>query len=138
MWWLLHFISHNRIVHIQKLEITEYLMLQEWGFESPKESMCQTATVKYTEFLLETAAGKVGGEKFPGKIVTPFEKTKIAAYTLSAIAPCMRLYNFVSKEILALLDPEESKHIYKKWLNSLSSEKFEVRPMLRVMINFIC
>ncbi|KAL2470582.1 putative aminopyrimidine aminohydrolase [Abeliophyllum distichum] len=100
-------------------------LIHEWGFDPPKESACQTATVKYTDFLLETAAGKVGGEKFPGKIVTPFEKTKLAAYTLSAIAPCMRLYNFISKEILALIDPEESKHIYKKWLNSLSSEKFE-------------
>ncbi|CAI9770600.1 unnamed protein product [Fraxinus pennsylvanica] len=100
-------------------------LIHEWGFEPPKESVCQTATVKYTEFLLETAAGKVGGEKFPGKIVTPFEKTKLAAYTLSAIAPCMRLYNFVSKEILALIEPEESEHIYKKWLNSLSSENFE-------------
>lgn len=75
---------------------------------------------------METASGKVGGEKFAVKIVTPFEKTKLAAYTLSAISPCMRLYSFISREIQALLDPDEGNHIYKKWLDSLSSEKFEV------------
>ncbi|KAH6771310.1 heme oxygenase-like [Perilla frutescens var. hirtella] len=100
-------------------------LISEWGFEPPKDPVCDDARAKYTEFLMETASGKVGGEKFAVKIVTPFEKTKLAAYTLSAISPCMRLYSFVSREIQALLDPDESKHIYKKWLNSLSSEKFE-------------
>ncbi|KAL8490028.1 hypothetical protein ACS0TY_025793 [Phlomoides rotata] len=74
---------------------------------------------------METASGKVGGAKFSVKIVTPFEKTKLAAYTLSAISPCMRLYSFISKEIQALLPPEENEHVYQKWLNNLSSEKFE-------------
>ncbi|KAL0418607.1 UNVERIFIED_CONTAM: Bifunctional protein, mitochondrial [Sesamum radiatum] len=74
---------------------------------------------------METASGKVGGEKFSVKIVTPFEKTKLAAYTLSAISPCMRMYSFISKEIQALLNPDDTEHIYKKWLNSLSSQKFE-------------
>lgn len=100
-------------------------LISEWGFEPPKDHACDDARAKYTEFLMETASGKVGGEKFAVKIVTPFEKTKLAAYTLSAIAPCMRLYSFISREIQALLDPDESEHIYKKWLNSLSSEKFE-------------
>ncbi|KAK4482365.1 hypothetical protein RD792_009518 [Penstemon davidsonii] len=100
-------------------------LIREWGFEPPKESTCDNATVKYTEFLKETSSGKVGGEKFSVKIVTPFEKTKLAAYTLSAISPCMRLYSFISEEIQSLLDPEETEHIYKKWLNSLSSKKFE-------------
>ncbi|KAK6143972.1 hypothetical protein DH2020_020792 [Rehmannia glutinosa] len=100
-------------------------LISEWGFEPPKESSRDNATVKYTEFLMETASGKVGGEKFSVNIVTPFEKTKLAAYTLSAISPCMRLYTFISKEIQALLDPEDNEHIYKKWLSSLSSEKFE-------------
>ncbi|KAL0370413.1 UNVERIFIED_CONTAM: Bifunctional protein, mitochondrial [Sesamum angustifolium] len=100
-------------------------LIREWGFEPPKENDCNNATVKYTEFLMETASGKVGGEKFSVKIVTPFEKTKLAAYTLSAISPCMRMYSFISKEILALLSPDDTEHIYKKWLNSLSSQKFE-------------
>ncbi|XP_047957897.1 bifunctional TH2 protein, mitochondrial-like isoform X1 [Salvia hispanica] len=100
-------------------------LISEWGFEPPKEHVCDDAISKYTEFLMETASGKVGGEKFAVKIVTPFEKTKLAAYTLSAISPCMRLYSFISREIQALLDPDEGNHIYKKWLDSLSSEKFE-------------
>ncbi|KAK4441555.1 Bifunctional protein, mitochondrial [Sesamum alatum] len=100
-------------------------LIREWGFEPPKESDCDNATVKYTEFLKETASGKIGGEKFSVKIVTPFEKTKLAAYTLSAISPCMRIYSFISKEIQALLNPDDTEHIYKKWLNSLSSQKFE-------------
>ncbi|KAL9142989.1 hypothetical protein ABFS82_14G207800 [Erythranthe guttata] len=99
-------------------------LIREWGFEPPEESICENATLKYTEFLKETASGKVGAEKFSVKIVTPFEKTKLAAYTLSAISPCMRLYTFISNEILALLHPD-TDNIYKKWLNSLSSQKFE-------------
>lgn len=101
-------------------------MLQEWGFEPPKDHSCDEARAKYTEFLMEAASGKVGGEKSAVKIDTPFEKTKLAAYTLSAISPCMRLYSFISREIQALLDVDESKHVYKKWLDSLSSEEFEV------------
>lgn len=102
------------------------MVLQEWGFEPPQENVLDNATFRYTEFLTETASGKVGGEKLSLKIVTPFEKTKLAAYTLSAISPIMRLYTFISKEILVLIDPDESEHMYKKWLSSLSSEKFEV------------
>lgn len=100
-------------------------LIREWGFEPPKDRTCDAATVKYTEFLAETASGKVGEEKFFVKIVTPFEKTKLAAYILSVISPCMRLYSFISKEIQAHLDPDDGEHIYKKWLNSLSSVKFE-------------
>ncbi|CAA0815227.1 Probable aminopyrimidine aminohydrolase-mitochondrial [Striga hermonthica] len=100
-------------------------LISEWGFEPPKECSRDDATAKYTEFLMETASGKIVGEKFSVNIVTPFEKTKLAAYTLSVISPCMRLYSFISKEILALLDPKESNHVYKKWLDSLSSQKFE-------------
>ncbi|KAL0437323.1 UNVERIFIED_CONTAM: Bifunctional protein, mitochondrial [Sesamum radiatum] len=35
------------------------------------------------------------------------------------------LKSFISKEIQALLNPDDTEHIYKKWLNSLSSQKFE-------------
>ncbi|XP_059660171.1 bifunctional TH2 protein, mitochondrial-like isoform X2 [Cornus florida] len=104
------------------------LLVQEWGFELPEECVCDSATVKYTDFLLATASGKVEGEKFPGKIATPFEKTKVAAYILGAMAPCLRLYVFISKEIQALIDPE-SNHIYRKWIDSFSSQKFEESAM---------
>lgn len=98
--------------------------MQEWGFKLPSKIISDKATVKYTDFLLATASGKVEGEKFPS---TPFEKTKLAAYTLAAVGPCLRLYAFISKEILALQDSDQSNHIYKKWFNSLSAQKFEVR-----------
>ncbi|KAL6968137.1 hypothetical protein U1Q18_033940 [Sarracenia purpurea var. burkii] len=99
--------------------------VREWGFELPSEIISDSATVKYTDFLLATASGKVEGEKFPGKIATPFEKTKLAAYTLAAMGPCLRLYAFISKEILAIHDPDQGNHIYKKWIDSLSSHDFE-------------
>lgn len=110
--------------------------MQEWGFELPKASTCDSATARYTDFLLATAAGKVEGEKGRGKIVTPFEKTRLAAYTLSAIAPCMRLYSFLSKEIKAVLVPEESNNIYERWIDCLCSESFEVCLILNRCILF--
>ncbi|KAA8543426.1 hypothetical protein F0562_021079 [Nyssa sinensis] len=113
---------------LKKLKVHDTLV-REWGFELPKESTLDNAAVNYTDFLLATASGKVEGEKFPGKIATPFEKTKLAAYTLGAIAPCMRLYAFISKEIQALLDPDDSDHIYKKYIDSLSSQKFEAAAL---------
>lgn len=108
--------------------------MQEWGFELPSEIISDKATVKFTDFLLATASGKFEGEKFPGKIATPFEKTKLAAYTLAAVGPCLRLYAFITKEILALQDPDQSNHIYKKWFNSLSTQNFEVCQISDVII----
>ncbi|XVE77993.1 hypothetical protein DITRI_Ditri13aG0108400 [Diplodiscus trichospermus] len=100
-------------------------LVREWGFELPKESTLTNATVKYSDFLLATASGRIEGEKVPGKIATPFERTKIAAYTLGAIAPCMRLFAFINKEIQALLDPNDSSHIYKKWIDYYCTQNFE-------------
>lgn len=100
--------------------------MQEWGFDLKNVSSSNSAAVKYTDFLLATASGKVEGGKGPGKIVTPFEKTKVAAYTVGAITPCLRLYAFLGKELQALLDADETSHPYKKWINNYSSEIFEV------------
>lgn len=100
--------------------------MQEWGLEIAKESSISSAAVKYTEFLLATASGKVEGVKGPGKLATPFERTKVAAYTLGAMTPCMRLYAFLGKEFKALLDPKEGTHPYKKWIDNYSSESFQV------------
>ncbi|CAL5425029.1 unnamed protein product [Camellia sinensis] len=100
-------------------------LVREWGFELPSESISDNATIKYTDFLLATASGKVEGEKFQSKIATPFEKTKLAAYTLAAMGPCMRLYAFISKEILDLQELDQSNQIYKKWIDTLSSQNFE-------------
>ncbi|KAK9735617.1 hypothetical protein RND81_04G216100 [Saponaria officinalis] len=98
---------------------------QEWGSDLSKDSPVNSATQKYTDFLLATATGKVEGLKGPGKLATPFEKTKIAAYTLGAMTPCMRLYAFIGKELQALLDPDTDNHPYKKWIHSYSSEGFQ-------------
>lgn len=91
--------------------------IQDWGFDLPKEIPYNSATSKYTDFLLATASGKTA---------TPFEKTKVAAYTLAAIAPYMRFYAFISNEIQTLLDPNDGSHKYKKWIDSYSSQSFEV------------
>ncbi|XP_077252750.1 bifunctional TH2 protein, mitochondrial-like [Tasmannia lanceolata] len=104
-------------------------IVEEWGVDVAKESTPNFATVKYTDFLLATATGKVEGGKGPGKIATPFEKTKIAAYTIGAMTPCMRLYAFLGKELQALLDSVQSSHPYKKWIDTYSSESFEASTL---------
>ncbi|CAA0814495.1 Probable aminopyrimidine aminohydrolase-mitochondrial [Striga hermonthica] len=103
--------------------------VQEWGFELPKENTPNAATVKYTDFLLATASGKVEGVKALGKLDTPFEKTKLAAYTLGALTPCMRLYAFLGKELQAFLDPVAGIHPYKKWIENYSSDFFQASAL---------
>ncbi|KAL6556918.1 hypothetical protein OROHE_006794 [Orobanche hederae] len=49
--------------------------------------------------LLATAYGNIVGVKGPAKLATPFERTKIAAYILGAIMPCIRLYVVLGKEL---------------------------------------
>ncbi|XP_022746780.1 bifunctional TH2 protein, mitochondrial-like [Durio zibethinus] len=99
--------------------------VQEWGSDCVKESPVNSATLKYTEFLLATASGKIEGLTDLGALATPFEKTKIAAYTLGVMTPCMRLYAFLGREFRALLKPNERDHPYKKWIENYSSESFE-------------
>ncbi|KAL7590414.1 hypothetical protein Lser_V15G35731 [Lactuca serriola] len=96
---------------------------QEWGFDVSKETMPNSATLKYTEFLLATASGKIEGINCPANLTTPFEKTKVAAYTISAMVPCMRLYAFLGKELQFLVD--KNHHPYKKWIHNYSSEAFQ-------------
>lgn len=104
-------------------------LVRDWGFELPTESTSSNTTVGYINFLKATAAGKIEGEKVPGKIATPFEKTKLAAYTLGAIAPWLRLFTFINKEIQALLDPKDNSHIYKKCIDNYCSEKYEASAL---------
>ena len=101
-------------------------VIQEWGSEITKENAPNSATVKYTDFLLATASGKVEGVKGPGKLATPFERTKVAAYTIGAMTPCMRLYAFLGKEFQMLSDAYEDSHPYKKWIDNYASESFQV------------
>ncbi|CAL5000416.1 unnamed protein product [Urochloa decumbens] len=99
-------------------------VLKEWGVDPTKVIPPSAATTKYTDFLLATAAGKVDGAKGSDKMVTPFEKTKIAAYTVGAMTPCMRLYAYLGKELTAFLKQDEN-HPYKKWINTYASSDFE-------------
>lgn len=103
--------------------------VQEWGSNLIKENSLNSATVRYTDFLLATASGKVEGVKGPGKLATPFEKTKVAAYTLGAMTPCMRLYAFLGKELLPFINNNESSHLYKKWIDNYSSETFQASAL---------
>lgn len=100
--------------------------MQDWDLDINKEVSVNSATLRYTEFLLATASGKVEGLKAPGMLDTPFEKTKVAAYTLGAVTPCMKLYAFLGKEFGALLDSSEVNHPYKKWIENYSSDAFQV------------
>ncbi|CAG7897489.1 unnamed protein product [Brassica rapa] len=99
--------------------------VQDWDLNISKEVSVNSATLRYTEFLLATASGKVEGLKAPGMLDTPFEKTKVAAYTLGAVTPCMKLYAFLGKEFGALLDSSEVNHPYKKWIENYSSDAFQ-------------
>ncbi|KAL6565321.1 beta ketoadipyl CoA thiolase, th2 [Orobanche gracilis] len=121
------------ICELRKSVIEELKMhssfVQEWGFDVPKESTPCAATVKYTDFLLATASGKVEGVKALGKLDTPFEKTKLAAYTLGAMAPCMSLYAFLGTELQASLDSNEGTHPYRKWIDNYSSDVFQASAL---------
>ncbi|KAH9769705.1 putative F-box protein [Citrus sinensis] len=83
-----------------------------------EEIITNNATIKCTDLVPLTATGKVEGEKVLGKIETPFEKTKLAAYTLSAISPCMRLFEVIAKEIQALLNPDDGNASVCHHINS--------------------
>lgn len=113
-------ISHEQINHV----INHY---QEWGFDPAKQSTANPATVKYTDFLLATASGKIEGVK-AAKLATPFERTKLAAYILGAMIPCMRLCAYLGKEMHVFLE-SEATHPYKKWIDSYASEGFQVRGL---------
>ncbi|XP_023898756.1 bifunctional TH2 protein, mitochondrial isoform X3 [Quercus suber] len=117
-------ISELRKAVLEELKMHNSFV-QEWGSDLAKEGSVNSATVKYTDFLLATASGKVEGVKGPGKLATPFEKTKVAAYTLGAMTPCMRLYASLGKELVALLDLHEGSHPYRKWIENYSSEGFQ-------------
>lgn len=99
--------------------------VQEWSLDLSKETTPNAATTKYTNFLLATASGKVDGVKGPGELATPFEKTKLAAYTLGAMAPSLRLYVFLGKEIKSLVDANGADHPYMKWIDKYSSETYQ-------------
>ncbi|KAF7817808.1 bifunctional TH2 protein, mitochondrial [Senna tora] len=120
-------ISELRKAVLEELKMHDSL-LKEWGLDLAKEYSINSATVKYTDFLLATASGKVDAVKGPGKLATPFEKTKIAAYTLGATTPCMRLYAFLGKQF-QLLNSNKGSHPFQKWIDNYSSEGFQASAL---------
>lgn len=102
-------------------------VLEKWGIDLVKECTINPATAKYTDFLLATASGKVEGVK-AAKLATPFEKTKLAAYTLGAMTPCMRLYAYIGKELQVCLEGEKN-HPYEKWIDSYAAEGFQASAL---------
>lgn len=88
--------------------------------------MPNSATLKYTDFLLATASGKIEGVNSLAILTTPFERTKVSAYTIGAMVPCMRLYAFIGKKLESLVDNYGDHHPYKKWIDNYASEGFQV------------
>ncbi|EXB46024.1 hypothetical protein L484_015885 [Morus notabilis] len=109
----------------QNLPFDDILAQALRGIEGLNDSI-SNATVKYRDFLLAIASGKVEDIQVPIKITTPFEKTKVAAYTLGVIAPCMRFYADVYREIQAPIDTPDPRpyHGYKKWIENYTSQDF--------------
>ncbi|KAK4353461.1 hypothetical protein RND71_028979 [Anisodus tanguticus] len=99
-------------------------VIQEWDADMVKQCAVNPATVKYTDFLLATTSGKIEGIKAAATLATPFEKTKLAAYILGAMIPCIRLYAYLGKELLMFLEGETT-HPYKKIIDNYASEGFE-------------
>ncbi|KAI3819032.1 hypothetical protein L1987_12854 [Smallanthus sonchifolius] len=121
-------ISELRHSVLQELEM-HGSFCQEWGFDVSKETLPNSATIKYTDFLLATASGKIEGLKSPENIKTPFEKTKVAAYTICAMVPCMRLYAFIGKKLQSVVDINGNFHPYKKWIDNYSCETFQAAAL---------
>lgn len=103
-----------------------YNIIQEWGLDVSTETLPNSATLKYIDFLLETASGKPDSCKEDRNTETTSEKTKVAAYTIGAMVPCVRLYAFLDKELQSLVDRTDNHHPYKKWIENYSSEALQV------------
>ncbi|KAL5562012.1 hypothetical protein UlMin_031759 [Ulmus minor] len=86
--------------------------IRRMSIEIPEEIVPEEETVKYTQFLLSIAAGDLNIRGYhPAKI------SKDGAFTLAAIAPCMRLYSYLCDEIKAVIDPNDQNHRFKKWFH---------------------
>ena len=75
---------------------------EQWGVDlDPKPA---EATLAYTDFLLRVAWGES------------------ISHTLAAMIPCMRLYAYLGRSLLPVLDPESP---YKDWVTTYGSNDFE-------------
>jgi thiaminase len=102
-------------------------MFQSWGVDLAKENKPDTATTKYTEFLLTTASGKGALKEYEKrKTGTTANKNKIASFTIAAMTPCMKLYSFLGQEISTTLNEGYHGSVYCDWIATYSSKSFQV------------
>nr|GME13784.1 probable aminopyrimidine aminohydrolase, mitochondrial [Ipomoea batatas] len=119
-----HGIRELMYTTLDKLNLHDSFVQRNGGSDVVKDTTLNPATSKCTDFLLATALGKIDGVKATGKLATPFEKTKLSAYTLGAVTSCIRLYAYIGKELQGLIDGK-SNHRYKKWIENYSSDSFQ-------------
>lgn len=75
---------------------------ERWGITLQPEPLHFTSA--YTDFLLRTAALEPVG------------------HTAAAMAPCMRLYAFLGRELQDVLNPESA---YRKWVDTYAAAEFD-------------
>ncbi|KAK8957855.1 hypothetical protein KSP39_PZI000577 [Platanthera zijinensis] len=119
-------VSNLRRAVSDKLYRLNNSIAQDLGIFPTQEVLTNPAIMKYTCFLSDISDGKINGEKVTDQIVTTSEMTRIAAYTVGAVAPCMRLYAFLSREFEPFLSLYGSdRPYYKNWMNIYSPLNFE-------------
>eukprot|EP00250_Pteridium_aquilinum_P017722 c23753_g1_i1 orf=372-2159(-) len=99
--------------------------VEAWGVEVSTDSKPTEATLKYKEFLLRIAAGKESTTAED----TSLGRRKLAAFTIGAMTPCMRLYAFLGQEIAKHMDEKFSDSPYHKWVDTYSAESFEASAL---------
>lgn len=112
---------------------------QAWGLDtSATKILPNVATTTYTDFLLETAAGRISGgvERDAGAFEGESKKaigknSRLAAFTIAAMTPCMRLYAFLGCQLQGY-SPGRG---LKTWIDTYSSDNFKV---LDAMMFVVC
>ncbi|MCO5552279.1 hypothetical protein L7F22_005791 [Adiantum nelumboides] len=94
---------------------------EAWGVDLSIASHPNEATVKYTEFLLATASS----EEREKEERTSVDRQRLAAFTVGALTPCMRLYAFLGQEIKEFLGEDSPETPYHQWIDTYSSKDFQ-------------
>ncbi|KAG6553729.1 hypothetical protein Mapa_004644 [Marchantia paleacea] len=121
--------------HVQEeLDQVHISALQSFGLELPKSISPNAATTAYTNFLLAVAKGEFKAHEVPGEgdddelegsESESRRKRKLAAYTIGALTPCMRLYAFLGQEIKRATSAVLGSNPYAKWVETYASANFE-------------
>lgn len=121
--------------HVQEeLDQVHISALQSFGLELPDSVLPNAATADYTNFLLAVAKGEFkvpegprggGDDGLEGSESESKRKRKLAAYTIGALTPCMRLYAFLGQEIMRASSSGLGSNPYAKWVETYASADFE-------------